>query len=252
MGYRISNDCKALRHAVLLGFFLLIGIGVLHTSFAASKSINVYLKLKPQNRIANLIRNFNQFLEEHQLFSTYQLTAFNKKYPLHATLYLTEYNPQKIPAIVQHVEGMAKYQRIIPIKSVDFTANNSGYVMLTIRPSNELRILSDVAVDTLAYMRNKKAKIPGWAAQDPARQELFKQFGSPNVRDYFNPHFSVFDPDHLSKKEQAELYQQLQKLIGQFKATHSTQLEANANALAVGIANSQGQIIKEIASFPLN
>lgn len=153
---------------------------------------------------------------------------------------------------MQQVEAMAKYQRIIPIKSLEFNVNDSGYVMLTVQQNQELRILSDVAVDTLAYLRDKKAKIPGWAANDSARQDLFQQFGSPNVRDHFNPHFSVFDPAHLSAKAKAELSAQLQTLIKRYKATHSTQVEASANTLAVGIANSQGQIIKEIASFPLN
>lgn len=217
---------------------------------ADNVSINVYLKLKPDNQVDKLIKEFNQFLEQHHLLSMYQIKPYLNKHPLHVTLYMTNYKVQQIPLIIKQTKALASRYQAITLLTSEFIANDSGYVMLPVA-QERLQELSNQALHALASLRDKKAQIPAWAAQDKGRQLVFSQYGSPNVLAYFNPHFSVFAADHLDTKESAHLYEQLQQLIRQFTQSHSTPATANAYSIGVGIADAQGQIVKELNAFDL-
>lgn len=123
--------------------------------------------------------------------------------------------------------------------------------MLTVEKSTELQKLSNKVVQHLANLHAPNAATPSWAAQDAKRASLFKQYGSPCVFELFNPHFSIMDPEHLNQKQQKDLLAQLQQLQPQFMQMNKRVKTAKAVALGVGIANKQGQIIKELASFSL-
>ena len=69
--------------------------------------------------------------------------------------------------------------------------------------------------------------------------------------DYFNPHFSIFSAESLNTQQSTFLYQQLRKLIHQFSQSHQTQIEEHVDAIGVGIADTLGQIVKELAVFTL-
>lgn len=214
-------------------------------------SINVYLKLKPNNKVTFLIRDFNQFLSQNQLFSIFQINPFLDKHPLHITLYLTNYENNQIPELLNRIKKISLKEKPTALSTEQFIAKNSGYVMLTVNPSKKLTQLSNNIVQTLMGLRDKKATIPAWAAQDKKRTTLFKLYGSPNVSSYFNPHFSVFDPERLSKKQKTELYKRLSQLIQQFSQAHQTHVSVTAYAIGIGVADTQGQIVRELESFNL-
>ncbi|WP_157070755.1 2'-5' RNA ligase family protein [Legionella steelei] len=249
MRNRITNNCKTLGHLTLL--FGLICCFIANTVTAKSLSINVYLKLKPENHIKALIKELNQYLAQQGLFAAYQITPYLQQHPLHITLYLADYSPQKIPAILRTTKELAKQQKPILFSTAEFIPSRSGYVMLTVRHDKTIHELSNKTLNVLAHFRNPHASIPAWAAQDPERQALFRQYGSPSVLDYFNPHFSIFSAESLNTQQSTFLYQQLHKLIHQFSQSHQTQIEEHVDAIGVGIADTHGQIVKELAVFTL-
>ncbi|CEG58849.1 2'-5' RNA ligase family protein [Legionella fallonii] len=222
------------------------------TARAISLPINVYLKLTPNNQVIPLIEHFNQFLQQKKLLSTYHVKPFILTHPLHITLYLATYEETQISAVIKQTQDLAQKQKNISIATERFHASTSGYVMLALEQNERLQQLSNKTLSQLAELRDQHASTPDWASKDRKRQELFKQWGSPSVMSYYQPHFSVFDPEHLSPKQRATLYQKLQLLIGQFSKVHDVKVKATAYAIGVGIADAQGQIIKELDSFPLS
>jgi hypothetical protein len=165
-------------------------------------------------------------------------------------LYLASYQEKQIPQIIKQAQGLAKQQKQVSLLTSRFIPSG-GYVMLSVTNDPEIQGLSNKALNILSPLRNKKALIPAWAAQDIDRQLIFTQYGSPNVLNYFNPHFSVFSTAHLHPDESAQLQKQLQQLVLQFAKNHQTQVRVSAYAIGIGIADSQGQIVKELKSFPL-
>ena len=123
--------------------------------------------------------------------------------------------------------------------------------MMSVEKNKLLQQISNKAVRLLMNLRDKEASIPQWAAADPLRVELFKKYGSSSVFSFFNPHFSIFDPIHLDSRQKNQLKRQLSTLIRQFSMQFNLKKTAKVEALAVGIANKQGQIIKELATFHL-
>jgi len=211
----------------------------------------VYLKLKPNNKVASVIHDFNLFLDQHHIFSTYHFKPFLMNYPLHNTLYLTEYKKEQVAEIIKRVEALSTQQKAIRLTSDKLIVSSTGYTMLTIKNNKTLQLLSDTLVKTLAPLRDHEAFIPDWAAADKGRQTLFNQVGSPNVQEFYNPHLSLLDPAHLNKNQQKRLRIQLEKLIHLYSKQHVLQKPALGEAIGVGIADDQGQIIKELAVFKL-
>ena len=220
---------------------------ITHASCARSLSINVYLKLKPTNQVSSLITDFNHFLQQKKILSQYHIHPFINTHPLHITLYLTTYEEKYIPEIMKQTQTLAKQQKKIPIATGQFVSSENGYVMLSVGRSEQLQQLSDRTVNILTSLHDKKALIPAWAAQNPQRSNMFYRYGSPGVMNYFNPHFSIFDRE----KQNAQLEEQLKRLITQFSSRHSTQVKAMTYSIGVGIADAQGQIVKELAEFEL-
>lgn len=200
--------------------------------------------------MSELIKEFNQFLEQQKIFTEYQITPYIENHPLHVTLYLASYQETQIPQIIKQAETLAKQQKQVSLLTSRFVPNGA-YVMLSVTNDSEIQGLSNKALHALSPLRNKKALIPAWAAQDIDRQLIFTQYGSPNVLNYFNPHFSIFAADHLHPDDSARLHKQLQQLVLQFAKNHQTQIRTSAYAIGVGVADSQGQIVKELKSFSL-
>lgn len=206
----------------------------------------------PNNQVSTLIEHFNQWMQQNKLLSTYHIKPFILTHPLHITLYLATYEKEQIRAIIKQTERWSKGQTKIKIVTAEFNASASGYVMLKVKQSSELQQLSNQALSHLAALRDKETPTPKWAEKDKKRQALFKQWGSPSVLDYYQPHFSIFDPEHLTPMQRIALYQRLQKFIKQFSNKNQINVKATADAIGVGIADSQGQIVEELASFTLN
>jgi hypothetical protein len=153
--------------------------------------------------------------------------------------------------IIKQAETLAKQEKPVSLLTSQFIPSGGGYVMLSITNDSQIQGLSNKALHALSPLRDKKALIPTWAAQDVERKMIFNQYGSPAVLNYFNPHFSVLAAENLREDECARLHRELQQLIHKFAKSHQTQVRVSANAIGVGIANSQGQIVKELKSFTL-
>ena len=219
--------------------------------YANSTSINIYLKLEPQNKVALLVNEFNQFLASSGLIKRYHLEPFITKHPLHVTLFLADYDKTNVTELINQTKTIAQKQSKLVITTGPFSGNAKSYVMLSVTNSKELQLLSNKMIYAFSNLRDKNAKIPQWARDNPQRRALFKTFGSPNVFQYFNPHFSVMEPVHLSGNQIKHLTRELQPLIIRFNKNKSKPIEAVAYGIGVGEADSQGQIIRELAWFHL-
>lgn len=217
--------------------------------FAQSKSINVYLKFKPQSAVVSLVEKFNQHLEQGDIYASYGMSPFLKDYSLHLTLFLSQYDAKHTKTILRQMASLAKKTEPVEITTKAFVVNAQGYVMLSVMRSKVLHRLSNQVVFKISYLHDSNAKIPAWAADDPQRNALFNEFGSPGILGLFNPHFSIIEPKKLSANP--ELQKELERLINTFSLHHSTQITGKAYAIGVGLANKQGQIIKELAEFKI-
>ncbi|MFT4058840.1 MAG: hypothetical protein QM652_04745 [Legionella sp.] len=247
MLYGITNHSKTLKHYLLLLICSLIA----STAIAANnQAINVYLKLKPNNEVNELIKEFNQFLEKEKIFMTYQITPYIDNHPLHVTLFMAHYSQAQIPKIIREIAVLAKQQKPVSLLTSRFVPKG-GYVKLSVTNDSQIQGLSNKTLMTLAPLRDKKALVPAWAARNIERRIIFNQYGSPAVLNYFNPHFSMFSISHLQKDDIARLHQELQQLIAKFAKNHQTQIRVSAVEIGIGIVNQQGQIVKELKSFTL-
>ncbi len=237
---------------MLLYFTGLIAYLITNPIQATSLSINVYLKLKPGNQVVLLIKDFNQFLQKTGLFHTDHIAPFIHQHPLHITLYLATYEQKQLAEIIKRTQWLAKQHQRIPISTHQFLASPNGYVMLSVRRTRRLQELGNQTLLSLAGLRDTTALIPKWAAENMERRALFTKWGSTSVMNFFQPHFSLFEPEYLTSKQQIRLYQRLQQLIDQFSKTHQVKVNAIAYAIGVGIADKQGQIVEELNTFELN
>lgn len=213
--------------------------------------INIYLKLNENNQIKTLIQQFNHYLTKQQLLQRYRITPFLEQYPLHVTLYLADFKPRQRAKIITIIRDLARQQRPLALSSKQFVAMSGGYMMLAIDRTASLQALSNQVVSALMALRNRQAVIPAWAAHEPARQALFARFGSPGVLTHYNPHLSIINAPPLTKTQQQRLQDELQHAIVAFSQTHAMPVHAKAYHIAIGLANQEGQITKELAHFPL-
>jgi transposase-like protein len=224
-------------------------ISTANASYAATKSlsINVYLKLEPNNEVISLIKHFNSILDQYKLLKTYKIKPFLTTYPLHITLYLSNYKKKQLPQLFREVKMLTQREQAVAIITDQLNISSNAYVMLEIKKSTLLQNLSNKVVARLSSLRDKESSIPSWASDDLHRVALFKQWGSPSIYAYFQPHFSIIDPKHLSPEQIKTLIEQLKKLVIHL----SFQAISTANTIGIGIANAQGQITEELASFEL-
>lgn len=181
---------------------------------------------------------------------TYQIMPYIDNHPLHVTLYMASYSKDQVPKVIKEAQTLAKKEKPVSLLTTQFIPSG-GYVMLSVTNDSQIQALSNKALMALAPLRDKKALLPTWAARDIGRRMIFNQYGSPAVLNYFNPHFSVFAADNLKEDDAEHLHQQLQQLIAKFAKNHQTQIRVSAFEIGVGIANPQGQIVKELKTFSL-
>lgn len=251
MGNRITYNSTTKRHRLTPLLFYFLSYLLSPALSAKELFINVYLKLNSANQIAPLINHFNQFLAAQHIVEDYKIKPFLNERPLHITLYLSHYKENRTPELIKRVKNLARQERALQIQAALLQISPNAYVMLTVEKSKTLQALSNKTVQVLAGLHDINAKIPAWAAQDAKRVNLFKQYGSPSVFELFNPHFSIMDPKHLNQRQQNDLVAQLQPLLPQFMQMNNSEKIAKAVALGVGVADEQGQIIRELASFSL-
>lgn len=224
---------------------------MINSAVASNLSINVYLKLKANNPVKEYIHAFNHLLEQQHLLTTYHIFPYLQHHPLHLTLYLTHYSEQQIPIIIKKMDQLAQKNTSPIVITSKFIANKNGYLMLTIKNEFQIQQLSNAVLYSLNNLRNKQAIIPQWAADDLDRKLMFAQYGSPNVLNYFNPHFSIFNATMLSPAKKLDLYSKLNVVINQFIQKNPQAIHTRAYAIGIGITDEQGQIIKELKSINL-
>ncbi|BCA96959.1 hypothetical protein TUM19329_33200 [Legionella antarctica] len=175
MCYWTADNRKLFQHRMLLYFTGLIAYLITYSTQANTLSINVYLKLKSENQVVFLIKDFNQFLQQKGLFHTYNISPFIYEHPLHITLYLATYKKQHLLEIMKQTQLIAKQQKQVIISTRLFLASPNGYVMLSVKRTNKLQELSNKILNSLAGLRDPTALVPEWAAADTKRVALFTQ-----------------------------------------------------------------------------
>lgn len=166
-------------------------------------------------------------------------------------MYLTNYHYSQLPQILKKVAEIAKRTAPITFRTKTIATSPSMYTMLFVISNKSLQQLADEIVISLMTLRDKQAKIPAWVQDDRNKKTSFLNFGSPNVFKNFSPHFSLFAADHLTKREATNLHAALISLLSEFNKPQTLDVKAQAIAIGIGLANEQGQIVKELHSFPL-
>jgi len=137
--------------------------------------------------------------------------SFNTTIP-HVTLYLTEYVSANISNVVSTLDilipRLAKRIGSCRIPFGKPYAQGAYYMWRTVVPDCLQEITDNLTLE-LAKFRNVNQEVPDWVytLPEPERSEriaMVKQYGSPNVFKYFDPHVTLAwsDQDDLTKLEE--------------------------------------------------
>jgi 2'-5' RNA ligase len=230
----------------------------LFSTYCNALSINAYIKYE-DTQLKKRIQHLNAFLEDKGIFEKYEIRPFIENYPLHTTLYLSEYETQTIPQIIKTAKRISTNWHQFTIKATTVSVTSGNYVMMDIelkpRQSGLNHIMqeySDETVMELAKLRDTSAKIPDWAQNIPSKLHAFKRYGSPNVFFEFAPHFTLMAKTFKSQQTAKHFQDDMNYLLTQYEQSHpSNQLQIKALGLGLGYANEYGQVTQEITSFKL-
>nr|WP_245806558.1 hypothetical protein [Francisella halioticida] len=134
------------------------------------------------------------------------------------------------------------------MKTANFIASKSGFVMLNIKNSSELQELSNKVVNNLAKYRNKNYPAPSWVKYYPSKLESFKKYGSPNTFNQFNPHLSILAADLQNDKARNNFERDFNRII------QNTNLKAEnfkIKAIGFGEVDKYGQVTKPLHIYNL-
>lgn len=121
-------------------------------------------------------------------------SLYKQDYVVHLTLYLTDYNNDKLPQIKAVVDKLAAQTKPFKVKFNGIHATGGNWLMLDAEKSTTLQALADEATNALLPLRDTNAPIPNWAKNLPAKVKSFQQYGSPNVFQNFDPHITLTTP----------------------------------------------------------
>ena len=158
---------------------------------AFAVSLNIHFKVEEAMRLViegSLIDIILQKCPHSEINFTYSQP--------HVTLYLTEFQDDKLDAI------QAKLDEIAPTlpRACQFEYNSTelsgSYFMWNLAKTECLQELSDKVVTALAEYRVVNQAVPEWVYQqpEPKRSLMIKyvqQYGSPNVFEMFAPHVTL-------------------------------------------------------------
>lgn len=220
-------------------------------NFAFSKPINIYIRLD-NPKLHEAVSALNNELKQLGFFKRYSFEPFLNQYPMHATLYLAEYETNRVSEIVKRAKQFACSSSPVQLEITGLSLTASNYLMLevnnTLMPQNRLlQQLSDKATLMFSDLRDYHAPIPDWAKSISSKRKAFAHYGSPNVFFLFNPHLSLMAPVLSPEKSQA-FQREIEPVL---KAWHVPKLILKSAVLGIGYTNEQGQITKEIARFNL-
>ena len=223
-----------------------------------AQMINVYLKYQEENLYAH-IQQFNHFLDSHNIFTKYAIKPFLGIYPLHTTLYLTDYEEENITSVSNSIAMIVKQTPTMTTSTGELMVSAGNYVMLDVKldkqtdgQNHSMQQLSDKIVAKLQLLRNTKAEIPDWARNIPIKREAFSRYGSPNVFFEFSPHFTLMAKNFNNTQVAKQFHDEITQLINIYTQNgQNRSISLNAIAIGVGFVNDYGQVTEEIASYPL-
>ncbi len=193
-------------------------------------NLNVYLTFS-SNIVYHVIKISS--LAKDAEIKTFMMEGF----PVHLTLYLTEYSSEMLDEILQKVEQISK------TKQIDIVTTNleriGTWLFLQTVKSPELLNLHKECVRLLSPLRDKAMKKPEWLSKKSPKHTSFLQYGSPNVDTFFDPHITLLANGDPEKVDTFIKQNPLKPIVGK------------AIALAIGEADKNGQITKEIVSWKL-
>lgn len=215
------------------------------TANAETVSVNVFANI--DSNINTTIKQINSSFSDSGIYTNYHIKPFMQDHKVHLTMYLTEYDSNQLPMIESIVADIAKSSKNVTFQDTGVSLKASNFLMLDVANNIDLQRLSDKIAAELMNYRDKNSQIPSWAKTDPLKSTMFNHYGSPNVFDGFDPHFSIFvaniSPNNQTKFE-SEVNLQIGKL--NFKP-QSYQIKS----IGVGITDKNGQITKILNVYNL-
>ncbi|MGV3278347.1 2'-5' RNA ligase family protein [Rickettsiales bacterium LUAb2] len=213
-----------------------------------TEQLDIFISFSKQ--LNKNISDFNYQLDKAKIIQKYDIEPFINKYPPHLTIYLTSFDMNNLEQIKNKVQQLANHTSkffVIPNK---FELMTSNFLMLSvnINDNQELQKISNQLVSELSEYRDINYHIPDWAKSIKNKVKVFKKYGSPNVFNEFQPHFSIFYANKISLSLQKQFNQDINNFIKQYNYQPKSIM---AESLNIGIANKDGQMIKIIASYPL-
>jgi len=199
---------------------------------AASDSINVFAI--PSDEIVAEVAKLSDTLAADGME-----TFYKKGRPVHATLYLTTYPGGSREAVVNAVEDLAVRGETFALKAEGIAVTKGNWVFFEMERSPELQRLADETVMALEGLRERDIQPPGWVANYPNKLEAFKRYGSPNVFQNFQPHFTL-----LASEENPKLAD-----FAKAMAANPPKADGDIVGIGVGIADEMGQITEVLAEY---
>ena len=118
----------------------------------------------------------------------------------HITLYLTQFEESAMPRLIESLTNSLKSLRGCSVNMKEIYASGS-YFMWRSENSDCLQQLSNRIVEFTSTHRDKNYVVPEWVYQledvEERNKKIFfcEKFGSPNVFDGFDPHFTLIYTD---------------------------------------------------------
>ena len=243
-----------LLHLMLLTVFLTSCVNCVDAKKNTDEYKNIDVHLSVSNNVKKQIEKFNIYLAKSGILKKYNITPFLEHHPVHLTLYLTDFDVNKLDDIKREVKKIASQQKKFLIKTTYINPSQSSFVMLEVDNSKkdgkvgELQKLCNESITNLMKYRNKNAKIPAWAKAIPAKEKSFKLYGTPNAFNAFVPHFSILAGTFKTPEQKTAFLKEMSDLVKKYKYKP---IEAEVLSIGIGYVNSQGQMIEEIANYPL-
>ena len=203
-------------------------------AYSASVAVNVFAI--PSENIENTVADVSSELKNEGMESFYA-----KGFPAHVTLYLTRFDEEKIPAILDKVQKLSATQAAIPLVANGFTVTAGNWVFVDAEVSHDLQRLADTVTLALEPMRDTTAPLPGWVNAYPVKKAAFERYGSPNVFQNFEPHMT------LLAAEQSEAL----KAVAEKMKLKPPYAEGRVTAIGVGLADDKGQVSKVLKVYTL-
>ena len=156
------------------------------SAHAANQSISLNIFAIPSQPIIDLVQDTSSALKKQGI-----TTFYEKGFPVHATLYLTDFAQGSEQAIKQTVEKVVTHFQAFPIEAQGFTVTQSNWAFINLSPSRQLQRLSDEITLAVEPLRDQQVSLPAWVKHFPNKLAAFKRYGSPNVFQNFQPHLTL-------------------------------------------------------------